>query len=261
MVGVTRHPDRLQTLTSIERTNDMDTTDNPTCNSDSLEIYSEDAVDQAIANLMKWCGAHKDEFLDNANFIFHMLCDDDLDLAEMEDSVKNAFSIVFTEWATFEYRGLGGGCINQYLSHAEAISDRDRAILSELKDTEKFGLFRYDGPFDDGDGDMGILVTDTLDNNSFKIHSAYLRKLAVNRNYEPGSGLSIRVATLNDRAYYIGHFPAHDSAMVEAGKTVEVYRECQESGFPFIIKLATCMLSPTGMFNDSAVIHSVGSNN
>lgn len=221
--------------------------------------YSEDDVDRALADVAMWCNLHMGEFLDDGRFEFEALCGDEVSFDGMEGVAKMLFGIAFTEWITFDSNVFGHGCINEYLSRAEWISEQNRAIVSELRDTERFGFFRYEGYFDYGNGDMGIFASDTVDGESFEVYSTYLHDLAIERSYKLGTGLSARVATIGGRAYYVGQFPTHDKAVVEEGETVNLYRDCREFGFPFIVMIAACTLSPNGMFTNSAFFNMAGS--
>lgn len=129
----------------------------------------------------------------------------------------------------------------------------NRAIVSELRDTERFGFFRYEGYFDYGNGDMGIFASDTVDGESFEVYSTYLHDLAIERSYKLGTGLSARVATIGGRAYFVGQFPAHDKAPIDESETLNLYRKCLEIGYPFIVAMAVSTLAPNGMFNGSMV--------
>ena len=215
--------------------------------------YKEDAVDRTLADLAMWCSLHTGEFLDDAISEFDAICGDGISFDGIYGVAKTLFGIAFTVWITFDSRVFGHGCIGEYLSRAKAVSDQSRAILVEMKDTERFGFFRYEGYFDESNGDKGIFVSDTLDEGSYKVYSTYLHDLAIERSYKLGTGLSARFATFGGRAYYVGQFPVHDKAMPEESETVNLYRDCRENGFPFIVAMAASTLSPNGMFADSAV--------
>lgn len=182
-----------------------------------VAIYDEEAVDRALADLAMWCTLHKGEFLDDA-------------------------------WAAFEAL-----CGDEYLDRVESVSGKNKAILSEIKGTVKYGFFRYDGLFDDGFGDKGIVVSDVLEGGGFKVYSAYLHGLAIERSFEPGTGLSARFAILDGRAYFVGQFSAHDKAPIDESETLNLYRKCLEIGYPFIVAMAASTLAPNGMFSGSMV--------
>lgn len=215
--------------------------------------YSEDDVDRALADVAMWRNLHMGEFLDDGRSEFEALCGDEVSFDGMEGVAKMLFGIAFTEWITFDSNVFGHGCINEYLSRAEWISEQNRAIVSELRDTERFGFFRYEGYFDYGNGDMGIFASDTVDGESFEVYSTYLHDLAIERSYKLGTGLSARVATIGGRAFFVGQFPAHDKAPIDESETLNLYRKCLEIGFPFIVAMAASTLAPNGMFNGSMV--------
>lgn len=225
-----------------------------------IGAYSEDAVDEALVNLVKWCGLHKSEFIDRARLEFDALCGDEVSFTGIDEVAKKSLNLIFTDWVTFDSRVFEYGCIDEYLCRAEMVSEQDRAILSEMKDTERFGFFRYEGAFDDGDGDMGIFISDALDGDSFKVYSTFLHDIAIGRSYKLGTGLSVRVAIIGSRAYFVGQFPSHDRAIVAKGETLNLYRICRKFKFPFVVMMAACLLSPNGMFANSAVCNLVRSN-
>lgn len=216
-------------------------------------VYDEEAVDRAIEGMGMWCALHKIEFLDKAWASFEALCGDEVDFDGCEGIARAVLNYAFTEWIMFDSNVFGRGCIDEYLSRAEDVSDQNGAILTELKDTAKYGFFRYEGLFDDGSGDKGIVVSDALEEGSFKVYSAYLHGLAIERSFEPGTGLSARFAILGGRAYFVGQFPAHDKAMLDESETLNLYRRCREIGYPFIAAMAASTLAPNGMFSSSMV--------
>lgn len=216
-------------------------------------VYDQKAVDMALADLAMWCTLHKGEFLDDAWASFEALCGDEFDFNGCEGIARMVLNLAFTEWIIFDSEVFGHGCIDEYLDRVEGISDKNRLILGELRDTAKYGFFRYEGLFDDGSGDKGIVVSDVLDGHSFKVYSTYLHGLAIERSFEPETGLSARLAILGGRAYFVGQFPAHDKALVDESETLHLYRRCQEIGYPFIAAMAASTLAPNGMFSDSMV--------
>lgn len=161
----------------------------------------------------------------------------------------------FTEWIMFDSMVFGRGCIDEYLDRVEGVSNKNKAILGEIKGTAKYGFFRYDGLFDDGFGDKGIVVSDVIEGGSFKVYSAYLNGLAIERSFESGTGLSARFAILDGRAYFVGQFPAHDKAPIDESETLNLYRKCLEIGYPFIVAMAASTLAPNGMFSGSMIAH------
>lgn len=218
-----------------------------------VAIYDEEAVDRALADLAMWCTLHKGEFLDDAWAAFEALCGDEVSFDGCEGIVQTMVNYAFTEWVMFDSKVFGCGCIDEYLDRVEGVSGQNRAILSQLRDTGRFGLFRYEGLFEGGSGDKGIVVSDALDGHSFMVHSAYLHGLAIERSFEPGTGLSARFAILEGRAYFVGQFPAHDKAPIDESETLNLYRRCREIGFPFIVAMAASTLAPNGMFSGSMV--------
>lgn len=220
---------------------------------ETVNAYDEEAVDRAIEGMGMWCALHKGEFLDRAWASFGALCGDEVDLDGCEGIAQAVLNYAFTEWIMFDSMVFGRGCIDEYLSRVEGVSDKNKAILSEIKGTAKYGFFRYDGLFDDGSGDKGIVVSDVLEGGSFKVYSAYLHGLAIERSFEPGTGLSARFAILDGRAYFVGQFPAHDKAPIDESETLNLYRRCREIGFPFIVAMAASTLAPNGMFSGSMV--------
>lgn len=218
-----------------------------------VAVFDEEAVDGALADLAMWCTLHKGEFLDDAWTAFEALCGDEVSFDGCEGIVQTLVNLAFTEWVMFDSKVFGRGCIDEYLDRVEGVSDQNRAILGELRDSARFGLFRYEGLFEDGSGDKGIVVSDALYGRSFKVYSAYLHGLAIERSFEPGTGLSARIAILEGRAYFVGQFPAHDKASVDESETLNLYRRCREIGFPFIAAMAASTLAPNGMFSGSMV--------
>lgn len=218
-----------------------------------VAIYDEEAVDRALADLAMWCTLHKGEFLDDAWAAFEALCGDGVSFEGCGGIVQTMLNLAFTEWIIFDSKVFGHGCIDEYLSRVKGVSDQSRAILSELKDSERYGFFRYEGLFDDGSGDKGIVVSDVLEKVSFKVYSTHLHGLAIERSFEPGTGLSARFAILGGRAYFVGQFPAHDKASVDESETLNLYRKCREIGYPFIAAMAASTLAPNGMFSSSMV--------
>lgn len=218
-----------------------------------VTVYDEEAVDSTLADMAMWCTQHKGEFLDKAWASFEALCGDEVDFDGCEGIARAVLNYAFTEWIMFDSNVFGRGCIDEYLNRAEDVSDQNGAILTELKDTAKYRFFRYEGLFDDGSGDKGIVVSDALEEGSFKVYSAYLHGLAIERSFEPGTGLSARFAILGGRAYFVGQFPAHDKAMFDESETLNLYRRCREIGYPFIAAMAASTLAPNGMFSSSMV--------
>ena len=218
-----------------------------------VAIYDDEAVDKALADLAMWCTLHKGEFLDDAWAAFEALCGDEVSFDGCEGIVQTMVNLAFTEWVMFDSKVFGRGCIDEYLDRVESVSGKNKAILSEIKGTAKYGVFRYDGLFDDGFGDKGIVVSDVLEGGSFKVYSAYLHGLAIERSFEPGTGLSARFAILDGRAYFVGQFPAHDKAPIDESETLNLYRKCLEIGYPFIVAMAASTLAPNGMFSGSMV--------
>lgn len=220
---------------------------------ETVNAYDEEAVDRAIEGMGMWCALHKAEFIDGAWTSFKTLCGDEVNLDDCEGIARMVLNYAFTEWIMFDSNVFGRACIDEYLDRVESVSGKNKAILSELKDTAKYGFFRYDGLFDDGFGDKGIVVSDVLEGGSFKVYSAYLRGLAIERSFEPGTGLSARFAILGGHAYFVGQFPAHDKAVVDESETLNLYRRCREIGYPFIAAMAASTLAPNGMFSSSMV--------
>lgn len=220
---------------------------------ETVNAYDEEAVDRAIEGMGMWCALHKAEFIDGAWTSFKTLCGDEVNLDDCEGIARMVLNYAFTEWIMFDSNVFGRACIDEYLDRVESVSGKNKAILSELKDTAKYGFFRYDGLFDDGFGDKGIVVSDVLEGGSFKVYSAYLRGLAIERSFEPGTGLSARFAILGGHAYFVGQFPAHDKAMVDESETLNLYRRCREIGYPFFAAMAASTLAPNGMFSSSMV--------
>ena len=201
---------------------------------ETVNAYDEEAVDRAVEGMGMWCALHKGEFLDRAWASFRALCGDEVDLDGCEGIAQAVLNYAFTEWIMFDSMVFGRGCIDEYLDRVEGVSDKNKAILSEIKGAAKYGFFRYDGLFDDGSGDKGIVVSDVLEGGSFKVYSAYLHGLAIERSFEPGTGLSARFAILDGRAYFVGQFPAHDKAPIDESETLNLYRKCLEIGYPFM---------------------------
>lgn len=218
-----------------------------------VTVYDEEAVDSTLADMAMWCTQHKGEFLDDAWAAFEALCGDEVSFEGCEGFVQTMLNLAFTEWIIFDSKVFGHGCIDEYLSRVKGVSDQSKAILGELKDSERYGFFRYEGLFDDGSGDTGIVVSDALDGHNLKVYSTYLHGLAIERSFEPGTGLSARFAILGGRAYFVGQFPAHDKAMFEESETLNLYRRCREIGYPFIAAMAANTLAPNGMFSNSMV--------
>ena len=218
-----------------------------------VAVYDEEAVDRTLADMAMWCTQRKGEFLDEAWAAFEALCGDEVDFGGCEGIAQTVLNLAFTEWIIFDSKVFGHGCIDEYLSRAVGISDQSKAILGELKGTARYGFFRYEGFFEDGSGDKGIVVSDALDGHSFKVYSAYLHGLAIERSFEPGTGLSARFAILGGRAYFVGQFPAHDKASADESETLNLYRRCREIGYPFIAAMAASTLAPNGMFSGSMV--------
>lgn len=123
---------------------------------ETVNAYDEEAVDRAIEGMGMWCALHKGEFLDKAWASFRALCGDEVDLDGCEGIAQAVLNYAFTEWIMFDSMVFGRGCIDEYLDRAEGVSNKNKAILSEIKGTAKYGFFRYDGLFDDGSGDKGI---------------------------------------------------------------------------------------------------------
>lgn len=121
-----------------------------------VAIYDEEAVDRALADLAMWCTLHKGEFLDDAWAAFEVLCGDEVSFDGCEGIVQTMVNLAFTEWVMFDSKVFGRGCIDEYLDRVESVSGKNKAILSEIKGTAKYGFFRYDGLFDDGFGDRGL---------------------------------------------------------------------------------------------------------
>lgn len=220
---------------------------------ETVNAYDEEAVDRAIEGMGMWCVLHKGEFLDKAWASFRALCGDEVDLDGCEGIAQAVLNYAFTEWIMFDSMVFGHGCIDEYLDRVEGVSNKNKAILSEIKGAARYGFFRYDGLFDDGSGDKGIVVSDVLEGGSFKVYSAYLHGLAIERSFEPGTGLSARFAILDGRAYFVGQFPAHDKAPIDESETLNLYRKCLEIGYPFIVAMAASTLAPNGMFSGSMV--------
>lgn len=218
-----------------------------------VTVYDEEAVDSTLADMAMWCTQHKGEFLDDAWAAFEALCGDEVSFEGCEGFVQTMLNLAFTEWIIFDSKVFGHGCIDEYLSRVKGVSDQSKAILGELKDSERYGFFRYEGLFDDGSGDKGIVVSDALNGHNLKVYSTYLHGLAIERSFEPGTGLSARFAILGGRAYFVGQFPAHDKAMFEESETLNLYRRCREIGYPFIAAMAASTLAPNGMFSNSMV--------
>lgn len=218
-----------------------------------ITVYDEEAVDSTLADMAMWCTQHKGEFLDEAWAAFEALCGDEVSFEGCEGIVQMMLNLAFTEWTIFDSKVFGHGCIDEYLSRDKGVSDQSKAIHGELKDSERYGFFRYEGLFDDGSGDKGIVVSDALDGHNLKVYSTYLHGLAIERSFEPGTGLSARFAILGGRAYFVGQFPAHDKAMFEESETLNLYRRCREIGYPFIAAMAASTLAPNGMFSNSMV--------
>ena len=218
-----------------------------------VAAYDEEAVDKTLADMAMWCTQHKGEFLDDAWAAFEAICGDEVSFGGCEGIAQMMLNLAFTEWIMFDSKVFGSGCIDEYLSRAEGVSDQSKAILGELKDTAKYGLFCYEGLFEDGSGDKGIVVSDVLDGRSFRVYSAYLHGLAIERSFEPGTGLSARFAILGGRAYFVGQFPAHDKASVDESETLNLYRKCLEIDFPFIVAMVASTLAPNGMFSGSMI--------
>lgn len=218
-----------------------------------VTVYDEEAVDSTLADMAMWCTQHKGEFLDDAWAAFEALCGDEVSFEGCEGIVQTMLNLAFTEWIIFDSKVFGHGCIEEYLSRVEDVSDQSKAILGELKDSERYGLFRYEGLFEDGSCDKGIVVSDVLEEGSFKVYSTYLHGLAIERSFEPGTGLSARFAILGGRAYFVGQFPAHDKASVDESETLNLYRKCLEVDFPFIVAMVASTLAPNGMFSGSMI--------
>lgn len=218
-----------------------------------VAVYDEEAVDRTLADMAMWCTQRKGEFLDEAWAAFEALCGDAVSFDGCSGIVQTVLNLAFTEWIIFDSNVFGHGCIDEYLSRAEGVSDKNKAILSELKDTEWYGFFRYEGLFEDGSSDKGIVVSDVLEGSSFKVYSTYLHGLAIERSFELGTGLSARFAILGNRAYFVGQFPAHDKASADESETLNLYRKCREVGFPFIVAMIASTLAPNGMFSGSMV--------
>lgn len=218
-----------------------------------VTVYDEEAVDSTLADMAMWCTQHKGEFLDDAWAAFEALCGDEVSFEGCEGIVQTMLNLAFTEWIIFDSKVFGHGCIDEYLSRVEGVSDQSKAILGELKESERYGLFRYEGLFDDGSCNKGIVVSDVLEKVSFKVYSTYLHGLAIERSFEPGTGLSARFAILGGRAYFVGQFPAHDKASVDESETLNLYRKCREIGYPFIAAMTASTLAPNGMFSSSMV--------
>lgn len=222
---------------------------------ETVNAYDEEAVDMAIEGMGMWCALHKAEFIDGAWASFKALCGDEINLDDCEGVAQMVLNYAFTEWIMFDSNVFGHACIDEYLDRVEGVSDKNKAILSEIKDTAKYGFFRYEGLFDDGSGDKGIVVSDVLEGGSFKVYSAYLNGLAIKRSFEPGTGLSARFAILDGRAYFVGQFPAHNKASINESETLNLYRNCLEIGYPFIVAMAASTLAPNGMFSGSMIAH------
>lgn len=223
---------------------------------ENVGIYSEDAIDRALMDMSMWCDQHKDEFLDDAFAEAEALGLTEVNFDGMDDAAQESFQLTYCEWVMFDSKVFGHGYIDEYLDRKELDSEQDRAIIAELKNTQRFGFFRYEGTFDNGNGDKGIVVADIIDGGgSFKVYSTCLHDLAVERSFKPGTGLSARFAILGGRAYFVGQVPLHDKTMAERGETVDLYRFCREIGLPFILGMAVCVFSPYGMFNNSATIN------
>lgn len=218
-----------------------------------VTVYDEEAVDSTLADMAMWCTQHKGEFLDDAWAAFEALCGDEVSFEGCEGIVQTTLNLAFTEWIIFDSKVFGHGCIDEYLSRVKGVSDQSKAILGELKDSGRYGFFRYEGLFDDGSGDKGVVVSDALEGGSFKVYSTYLHGLAIERSFELGTGLSARLAILGGRAYFVGQFPAHDKAMFDESETLNLYRRCREIGYPFIAAMAASTLAPNGMFGNSMV--------
>lgn len=218
-----------------------------------VTVYDEEAVDSTLADMAMWCTQHKGEFLDDAWAALEALCGDEVSFEGCEGIVQTMLNLAFTEWIIFDSKVFGHGCIDEYLSRVKGVSDQSKAILGELKDSERYGFFRYEGLFDDGSGDKGVVVSDALEGGSFKVYSTYLHGLAIERSFELGTGLSARFAILGGRAYFVGQFPAHDKAMFDESETLNLYRRCREIGYPFIAAMAASTLAPSGMFSNSMV--------
>lgn len=216
-------------------------------------IYDEEAIDRTLADMAMWCTQHKGEFLDDAWAAFEALCGDEVSFDGCKGITQTVLNLAFTEWIIFDSKVFGRGCIDEYLSRVEDVSDQSKAILGELKDTERYGFFRYEGLFEDGSSDKGIVVSDVLEGSSFKVYSTYLHGLAIERSFELGTGLSARFAILGGRAYFVGQFPAHDKASADESETLNLYRKCREVGFPFIVAMVASTLAPNGMFSASMI--------
>lgn len=220
---------------------------------ETAKAYDEEAVDRAIEGMGMWCALHKAELIDGAWTSFKTLCGDEVNLDGCEGIAQMVLNYAFNEWIMFDSNVFGHACIDEYLDRVESVSGKNKAILSEIKGTARYGFFRYDGLFDDGSGDKGIVISDVLEGGSFKVYSAYLHGLAIERSFEPGTGLSARFAILDGRAYFVGQFPAHDKAPIDESETLNLYRKCLEIGYPFIVAMAASTLAPNGMFSGSMV--------
>lgn len=106
-----------------------------------VAIYDEEAVDRALADLAMWCTLHKGEFLDDAWAAFEALCGDEVSFDGCEGIVQTMVNLAFTEWVMFDSKVFGRACIDEYLDRVESVSGKNRAILSEIKGTAKYGFF------------------------------------------------------------------------------------------------------------------------
>lgn len=105
-----------------------------------VAVYDEEAVDRTLADMAMWCTQHKGEFLDDAWAAFEALCGDEVSFDGCKGITQTVLNLAFTEWIIFDSKVFGRGCIDEYLSRVEDVSDQSKAILGELKDTERYGF-------------------------------------------------------------------------------------------------------------------------
>lgn len=107
---------------------------------ETVNAYDEEAVDRAIEGMGMWCALHKGEFLDKAWASFGALCGDEVDLDGCEGIAQAVLNYAFTEWIMFDSMVFGRGFIDEYLDRVEGVSNKNKAILSEIKGTAKYGF-------------------------------------------------------------------------------------------------------------------------
>lgn len=107
---------------------------------ETVNAYDEKAVDMAIEGMGMWCALHKGEFLDKAWASFGALCGDEVDFDGCEVIAQALLNLAFTEWIMFDSMVFGRGCIDEYLDRVEGVSDKNKAILSEIKGAAKYGF-------------------------------------------------------------------------------------------------------------------------